>query len=73
MNPSREACEDAVSKYDATIMAMGSLASGYLNPDDAYEYLAKIPKIASVVVGVSSEAHAKETFAAIIKYGVGEQ
>jgi hypothetical protein len=71
MNPSRKACEDAVSKYDVTIMAMGSLASGYLNPGEAYEYLVKIPKIASVVVGVSSEAHAKETFAAINKYGLG--
>jgi hypothetical protein len=71
MNPSRKACEDAVSKYDVTIMAMGSLASGYLGPDEAYEYLAKISKVDSVVVGVSSEVHAKETFAAIKKYGLG--
>ena len=65
MNPSREACEAAVRKHEVDIMAMGTLASGYLRPDQAYAYLSEIRQIRSVVVGVSSSRHADETFAAI--------
>jgi aryl-alcohol dehydrogenase-like predicted oxidoreductase len=52
-------------------MAMGTLASGYLRPDDAYAYLGGQPGIESVVVGVSSAAHIEETFAAIRMHGIG--
>ena len=65
MNPSRKACEEALAKYDATVMAMGSLASGFLKPNEAYDYLSKIPRIDSVVVGVSSKDHVQETFGAL--------
>lgn len=70
MNPSREACEAAAATHPASIMAMGTLASGFLKPDDAYRYLAKVPRIESVVVGVSSEAHILETFTAIRESGL---
>ncbi len=44
---------------------MSSLASGYLKPKEAYEYLYSLPKIDSVVVGVSNKNHATETFGEI--------
>jgi hypothetical protein len=68
MNPSVEACEAAARKYNVSILAMGTLASGYLQPDEAYRYIGDIPNIESVVVGVSSREHAEETFAAIRRY-----
>jgi hypothetical protein len=68
MNPSREACERCLAENDVEVMAMGSLASGYLKPDDAYEYIGRLPRVVSVVVGVSTPEHAAETFSAIRKH-----
>jgi hypothetical protein len=65
MNPTREACELAVQKYPVQAMAMSTLASGFLKPDEAYEYLGKFSGIRSVVVGVSSPNHMPATFGAI--------
>jgi hypothetical protein len=70
MNPSRAACEAALRKHEVSVMAMGTLASGHLRPDEAYAYLANVPKIESVVVGVSSPAHIAETFAALRNHGL---
>lgn len=68
MNPSREACEQAAAGYDVSLLAMGSLASGYLKPDEAYEYLAGVANVDGIVVGVSSPAHIQETFGAIRRH-----
>jgi hypothetical protein len=68
MNPSREACEKCLAENELRLMAMGTLASGYLKPGEAYEYLFGLPGIDSVVVGVSSRAHARETFEAIERH-----
>ncbi|MGD8563942.1 MAG: hypothetical protein PVG03_15475 [Desulfarculaceae bacterium] len=65
MNPSRQACEEAAAAHPAHVLAMGSLASGYLAPDEAYEYLGGVPQVEAVVVGVSSPEHARESFKAI--------
>lgn len=62
MNPSREECEKALENYKGDVIAMASLASGYLKPKEAFDYLFNLPKIKSVVVGVSTKQHAKETF-----------
>lgn len=70
MNPSRAACEEALKTHEVSVMAMGTLASGYLRPDEAYAYLATVPRIESAVVGVSSPAHIAETFAAIRRHGL---
>lgn len=70
MNPSRAACEQALATHAASVMAMGTLASGHLRPDEAYAYLATVPRIESIVVGVSSPAHIAETFAAIRRHGL---
>lgn len=65
MNPDRAACERAAASHDVSILAMGSLASGFLKPDEAYTYLAGVKNIDSVVVGASSPGHIRETFGAI--------
>lgn len=65
MNPDRESCEKATAEFDVSILAMGSLASGFLKPDEAYAYLGKVQNIDGVVVGASSPAHIRETFGAI--------
>ena len=72
MNPSQEACEAVAMKNDVHIMAMSTLASGYIRPAEAYGYLERFGCIESVVVGVSSAGHATETFAELKqrKWGV---
>lgn len=67
MNPGIDAYEKKFKEDDNTILAMASLASGRLKPDDAYRYLSSIG-IKHVVVGLSSKKHAEETFGAINKY-----
>lgn len=65
MNPSRRACEICLAENRLRVMAMGTLASGYLRPEEAYPYVFGLPNIDSVVVGVSSRDHAHETFESI--------
>ncbi len=65
MNPSREACEKTLAEYNFEAVAMGSLASGYLKPPEAYEYLAGLPNVKSMVVGASTKSHIESTFDAI--------
>jgi len=68
MNPDREACERAAAAHPVSVLAMGSLASGFLKPDEAYAYLASVRNIDGVVVGVSRQAHIDETFGAIKRH-----
>jgi hypothetical protein len=68
MNPSREECERCLREYDVDVLAMSTLAAGYLKPKEAYEYLFSLPNIESVVVGVSTKEHAEETFGVIRRY-----
>lgn len=65
MNPSRELCEEVTNSCEASVMVMGSLASGYLRPIEAYEYLGRFKNLDSVVVGTSSRTHIEETYSAI--------
>jgi hypothetical protein len=62
MNPSREKCEEAMRKYDHTVLAMATLASGAIKPREAYEYIGALGTVKHVVVGLSSKRHAEETF-----------
>lgn len=68
MNPSKEACEEALQHCNHDVIAMSILAAGYLKPDEACEYLFKLPNITSTVVGVSSKKHGEETFKIIREY-----
>lgn len=63
MNPSKAACEKALEDTKgAEVIAMSILAAGYLKPAEAMNYILNIPNISKIVVGVSKEAQAKETF-----------
>jgi hypothetical protein len=63
MCPSREACEKAlVNVAEADVIAFGILAAGYLKPQEAVEYIASLPHLKGVAVGVSKERHAHEMF-----------
>jgi len=65
MNPSREKCEQCLRDHDVDVLAMSTLAAGYLKPNEAYEYLFSLPNIKSAVVGVSTKEHVEETFGVI--------
>jgi hypothetical protein len=63
MNPSKETCEKSLQiAADSEIIAMSVLAAGYLKPPEAIDYLRYLPNISGVVIGVSREQHAQETF-----------
>ena len=63
MNPSKEICVGALREAEgASIIAMSILASGYLTPSEAIDYIKKLPNLTGTVVGVSKERHSKETF-----------
>ncbi len=58
MNPSKDDCENFLS--EANVIAMNILAGGFLKPKESFEYISKLD-INSVVLGMSSKEHAKET------------
>jgi hypothetical protein len=65
MNPSQVECENCLKIHEVNLIAMSTLASGYLKPKEAYDYLFSLPQISSVVVGVSSKEHVHETISLI--------
>ena len=63
MVPSREECEKALASLPKpNVLAISILAAGYLKPEEAVDYIAGLPNIKGVAVGVSKEGHANETF-----------
>jgi hypothetical protein len=63
MCPSWEEVEAALRTIpEAEIIAYGVLASGYLKIPDAAEYIKRLSRIKGIVVGISKEYQAKETF-----------
>ena len=65
VNPSLEAFESCIRSETVRLLAMSTLAAGYLKPKEAYEYLYSLPNVVSTVVGVSKKEHASETFSII--------
>jgi len=63
MVPSKEECEKALAGLPKpNVLAISILAAGYLTPKEAVNYIAVLPNIKGVAVGVSKEKHANETF-----------
>jgi len=61
--PSKEECEKALAGLPKpNVLAISILAAGYLKPEEAVDYIASLPNIKGVAVGVSKERHAIETF-----------
>lgn len=67
MNPSRDQVVEDIAKSSHTVLAMATLASGRLLPEEAYSYISNTA-VKNVVVGLSSPKHADETFGIIKKY-----
>lgn len=61
MNPSRQACEQALHESEADVIAMSIYAAGFLSPARAVAYVNENPRIQSVVFGASSPDHISET------------
>jgi hypothetical protein len=63
MNPSKNSCEDALAGIpECDVIAMSILAAGYIRLPDAVRYIEALPNLKGVVVGVSKEKQAFETF-----------
>jgi len=63
MNPSRTECEKALARLpEPNVIAMSILAAGYLKPPEAINYIRGLANLKGIVVGVSKEQHARETF-----------
>jgi hypothetical protein len=63
MNPSRTACEEVLKGLKKpALIAISILAAGYLKPEEAVRYIAGLPNVKGVAVGVSKEKHAVESF-----------
>lgn len=63
MNPSRKECEITLSNLSTPIViAISVLAAGYFKPHEAANYLAGLKNLKGIVVGVSKEQHARESF-----------
>lgn len=65
VSPSLHAFEECLRTKKVRLLAMSTLAAGYVKPKEAYEYLYSLPNIESTVVGVSKKHHATETFSII--------
>jgi hypothetical protein len=64
MNPSRMECEKALANINAPItIAISVLAAGYLKLPQAVDYITGLPNLKGVAVGISTEKHARQTFA----------
>ncbi|MFA5572452.1 MAG: hypothetical protein WDA42_05040 [Candidatus Bathyarchaeia archaeon] len=63
MCPSQQECVESLKHArDAEIIAMSVLAAGYLKPSEAIEYVSNLKGISGLVIGVSKEQQATETF-----------
>jgi len=62
MNPSKNKAEEILKKIPSNMVAMSTLAAGFLKPKIAFEYISSLPEIKSVVVGASSKKHIEQTF-----------
>jgi hypothetical protein len=63
MNPDKRECEKALSDVSgSTVIVMSILAAGYLKPMEAINYIRGLPNVNAIVVGISTEQQARETF-----------
>ncbi|XHH09212.1 MAG: hypothetical protein ACFCUE_00910 [Candidatus Bathyarchaeia archaeon] len=58
VTPSIAECEKSLSLLPTpNVIAMSVLASGYIEPKEALEYIAALPNIKGVAIGISKEKH----------------
>ncbi len=63
MNPSKKACEKTLMTISKpTVLAISVLAAGYFKPIEALDYLNLLNNLRGLIIGVSTEEQAQETF-----------
>jgi len=63
MNPSKEECERTLANMSCpAVLAISVLAAGYYKPSNVVDYLASLNNLKGIIVGVSNEQQASETF-----------
>lgn len=63
MSSSRRSCEACLSTLDeANVIAMSTMAGGYLKLDEAFAYIRSLANLSGIAIGVSSKEHAEEAF-----------
>jgi len=63
MNPSKDQCEKTLANmFCPVVLAISVLAAGYYKPSMAVDYLASLNNLKGLIVGVSNERQASETF-----------
>lgn len=62
VNPSQEEHEACLRDGNLDVMAMGTLASGYLKSKEAADYVKQFSSVKLVVVGASTPAHIVDAF-----------
>ncbi|MDG6994642.1 MAG: hypothetical protein JRN52_01860 [Nitrososphaerota archaeon] len=63
MSPTKEKCEAALRSLEKpNVVAMSVLASGYVKLGEALDYVSRLPNLCGVVMGVSNENQASQTF-----------
>lgn len=65
MNPGRVEYEAALSEKAFSPMAMSVLAAGVLPPKEAFEYVASLEPVQSILFGASTRAHIEQTKALV--------
>lgn len=61
MNPGQQAVEECLAKGTTDNIAMSILASGAIRPEEAVDYIAKLPNVKSVLFGASSPKNIQQT------------
>lgn len=67
-NENKEKISQLLSGLDKKIIANRTLATGILQPKEAYQFIGKIEYLDSVCVGVAKISEAEETFSIINEY-----
>ncbi len=68
MNPSQELVENSLKQYPCHVMAMSTLASGHLRPDEAFKYISDLKTVESIVIGASKEQNIRSSFTTAKRY-----
>jgi len=62
MNPNLSSNIDTINNFKGNIIAMSTLAAGYIHPSEAYKFISELNNVNSIIVGGSSQDHLSETY-----------
>ena len=67
-NENKEKIQKLLSSLNKKVIANRTLATGILQPKEAYEFISKVDNVNSVCVGVAKVEEVEETFSIINSY-----